>query len=178
MTVPASIGEPAALVLILEDGNTLMYPQVEVYASGSSTPLATVDLAHRAKGHYEGIWTPATVGSYTALFITYADAGHSVESMLYTREGEQLFVTRSHIDDIAAKLLRVLGLVHENAFIDNTTYDSNCMLLTARLRIFATKEEAQAATDGGSEPALEVYTVDATYEGPGRMKQYRMVKEA
>lgn len=177
MTVPASIGEPVTLLLVLEDGNTGMFPQAEIYDTGAVVPLDVIDLDHKAKGRYEATWTPSAVGSYSSLFITYADAGHIVESLVYTREGEQIFVTQSHIDDIAAKLIRVLGLVHENAFIDNTTYDSNCMLLTARLRIFATKAEAQAATDGGSEPALETYTIDADYEGPGRMRQYRMVKE-
>lgn len=177
MTVPASVGDPVTLLLVLEDGNVSMFPQAEVYVAGSAVPLSTVDLAHMAKGRYEAVWTPTVVGTYSVLFVTYADAGHVVESLVYTREGEQIFVTQSHIDDIAAKLIRVLGLVHENAFIDNTTYDSNCMLLTARLRIFTTKAEAQAATDGGAEPALETYTIDADYEGPGRMRQYRMVKD-
>lgn len=179
MTVPASIGDPVVLVLVLEDGNTTMFPQAEIYATGASTPLAVVDLVHRAKGRYEGTWTPADIGTYTALFITYVDAGHVVESMIYTREGELVAVTQSHIDDLAAKLIRVLGLVHENAFIDNTEWDINGQMLSARLRIFDSKAHAMAATDGGSETdgLIATYVIDSTYEALGRMRQYRMVRD-
>lgn len=177
MTIPATVGDAVTLVEAMPDGNTGVYPQAEVYAPGSAVPLVTIDLVHQSKGRYEGSWTPTSVGSYTALFIVYVDGARTVESIVYTREAEQIFVSANDVDDLASMLVRVLGLVHENVFIDNTTYDPNSMLLTARLRLFATKAEAQAATDGGSEPALQTYTVDATYEGPGRMRQYRMVKD-
>lgn len=177
MAIPATVGSTVTLVEAMPDGNTGVYPQAEIYSPGGTIPLAVVDLDHQAKGRYEGSWIPSAVGSYAALFIVYADAARTVESIMYTREAEQIFVTASDVDDLAAMLVRVLGLVHENVFIDNTTYDPNSMLLTARLRVFATKAEAQAATDGGSEPALVTYSVDATYEGPGRMRQYRMVKD-
>lgn len=177
MTIPATVGDPVLLVEAMPDGNTGVYPQAEVYLPSGIVPVAVVDLNHQVKGRYEGSWTPTSVGSYSALFIVYADAAHTVESIVYTREAEQVFVSASNVDDLAAMLVRVLGLVHENVFIDNTTYDPNSMLLTARLRLFATKADAEAATDGGSEPALATYTVDASYEGPGRMRQYRMVKD-
>lgn len=177
MTIPATVGDAVTLVEVLPDGNTGMYPQAEVYDPGGTVPLAVVNLDHQVKGRYEGNWIPSSVGSYTALFIVYADVARTVESILYTREAEQIFVTSSDVDDLASMLIRVLGLVHENVFIDNTTYDASSMLLTARLRVFATRAEAQAATDGGSELSRETYTVDAAYEGVGRMRQYRMVKE-
>ena len=177
MSIPATVGNTVTLVEVLPDGNEGVYPQAEVYEPGNASPLATVDLTHQAKGRYEGSWVPSTVGSYAVLFIIYADASHTVDNIMYSREAEQVFVTASGSDDLAAMLARILGLVHENAFIDNTTYDSAAMLLTARVRIFETKAEAQAATDGGAEPALATYTIDAEYEGPGKMKQYRMVKD-
>ena len=177
MTIPATVGDSVTLVEVLPDGNTGVYPQAEVYDPGGTVPIAVVNLVHQVKGRYEGSWIPSSVGSYTALFIVYADAARTVESIMYTREAEQIFVTSSDIDDLASMLIRVLGLVHENVFIDNTTYDANSMLLTARLRVFATKAEAQAATDGGSEVARETYSVDAAYEGAGKMRQYRMVKD-
>jgi hypothetical protein len=177
MTIPATVGDPVLLVEAMPDGNTGVYPQAEIYLPSGTVPVAVVDLNHQVKGRYEGSWIPSSAGAYSALFIVYADAAHTVESIVYTREAEQIFVSVADVDDLAAMLVRVLGLVHENVFIDNTTYDPNCMLLTARLRLFATKADAQAATDGGSEPAAQTYTVDASYEGPGRMRQYRMVKD-
>jgi hypothetical protein len=179
MTVPASIGDPVVLVIVLEDGNESMYPQAEVYAADGTSPIATVSLPHKVKGRYEATWTPLATGAYSVLFITYVDVGHSVESLLYTREAEQIFVTQSHIDDLAAKLARVLGLTHENAFIDNTAFDINGQMTAGRIRIFDSRANAQAATDGGSETAglIATYTIEATYEAIGRMRQYRMVRE-
>lgn len=177
MSIPATVGETVTLVEAMPDGSTTVFPQAEIYEPGGIVPIAVVDLDHQAKGRYEGSWVPSSVGAYSALFIVYVDAARTVESIVYTREAEQIFVSASDVDDLAAMLIRILGLVHENVFIDNTTYDPNSMLLTARIRLFATKAEAQAATYGGDEPAVATYSVDAAYEGPGRMRQYRMVKD-
>lgn len=179
MSIPASVGSTVVLALVLENGETGFYPQAEIYASGAGTPTATVDLTHLVKGRYEGTWVPATVGTYTAQFFTYVDAAHTVESVVYTREAEQVFVSENSADDLAAAITRVLGLVHENAFIDNTVFDAQSQLLTARLRIYDSKTNAQAATDGGAEATglVATYTIEADYEGVGKMRQYRMVKD-
>jgi hypothetical protein len=179
MSIPATVGNTVVFALVLENGETDFYPQAEVYASGDTVPTATVDLSHLVKGRYEGSWVPSAVGAYTAQFFTYVDPAHTVESVVYTREAEQVFVTENSADDVAAAITRVLGLVHENAFIDNTVFDASSQLITARLRIFDSKTNAQAATDGGVETAglVATYTIEADYEAAGRMKQYRMVKE-
>ncbi len=82
------------------------------------------------------------------------------------------------LDDIVQKILRVLGLTHENAFIDNTEFDDCDQLISSRLRIFESAVYAQAATDGGSETAglLATYQVTVDYDGPTKMRTYRMVK--
>ena len=179
MSIPATVDQSVTLAMVLENGATGLYPQAEIY-SGSSLE-DTIDLSDLGKGRYEGSWTPTVVGMYSALFNVYKDASHTVEltPLLYSREIEQIFVSQSSTDDLAASLARVLGLVHENAFIDNTVYDSSSMLLSGRVRIFDSKTNAQAATDGGNETTglLATYTIEAEYESPGRMRQYRMVKE-
>lgn len=179
MTIPAAVGEAVSLVSIIQDGNEALYPQVEIYATGGASPLTTINLTHRAKGRYEGVWTPSSVGAYTALFITYTDSGHTIESLVYMREAEQIFVSQNSLDDLATSIVRALGLLHENAFIDNTTFDTNSQLLTCRVRLFDSKANAQAATDGGSETTglVSTYSVEATYESKGKMRQYRMVRE-
>lgn len=179
MTIPATQGQPVVFSLILEQGEDYFFPQVEVYAAGSVSPEVTLDLVHRAKGRYEAEWIPSSVGSFTAQFFIYVDAAHLVETVLYSREAEQVFVTQSSTDDLAASLARVLGLVHENAFIDMTNFDAADQLLSARVRIFDSKSAVQAATDGGVESTglVATYSIEATYESAGRMRQYRMTKE-
>jgi hypothetical protein len=165
--------------MVLENGEGNFYPQAEVYASGAGTPTATVDLVHQAKGRYEGSWVPSTVGTYTAQFFVYADVGHTVESIVYSREAEQVFVSGSSVDALAVSITRLLGLVHENSFIDNTTFDESNQLLTARLRIYDGKANTQAATYGGAETTglVATYTIESEYEAVGKMRQYRMLKE-
>lgn len=162
--------------MVLEDGNSSMYPQAEIYAAGGTVPITTLDLLHKAKGRYEASWTPATVGVYSALFITYSDSGHLVESIVYSREIEQVFVSQENVDDLAAKIVRILGLVHENAFIDNTVHDSFGQLVAARVRLFDSKANVELATDGGSETTglIATYQIETTYENECRMGTYRV----
>ena len=98
MSVPAKVGEALPLVMILEDGNELQYPQAEIYAPGGTTPVATIDLPHQVKGRYEGNWTPTSVGPFAAHFFVYADAGHSIENIVYVRAVEQIFVSQCDVD--------------------------------------------------------------------------------
>ena len=177
--ITAKKGEAVYLVMNLAEGDEGLYPQAEIYEAGTSTKVTTVSLTHRAKGVYDGTWTPAATGYFTALFITYIDAGHTVEYIVYGRATEQISVITSKTDDLAALLSRALGLLHENAYIDNTVY-SGGNLTSARVRTFSSKAAAEAATDGGSETSglIATYTITSDVEAAGAMKTYRMVKNA
>lgn len=176
MALPATVGTPVPIAMILEDGNSSQYPQSEIYAQGSAVPLTTIDLLHKARGRYEANWTPSSVGTYSAVFLVYADAGHSIENIVYSREIEQIFVSQTGIDDLAAQVVRILGLVHENAFIDNTVHDALGSLVAARIRIFSSKDNVELATDGGSETTglIATYEIETTYEADCRMGTYRV----
>lgn len=176
MALPVTVGSAVPVVMILEDGSEVQYPQAEIYAGGGTTPLATLDLVHKAKGRYESEWTPSSAGVYTAHFIVYTDAAHTVESIVYTREAEQMVVTLNDSDDLALMLVRVLGLIHENVFIDNTAHDANGQLLSARVRLFASKADLDFATDGGNETAglVAVYEMSTAYESRGVMGTFKM----
>lgn len=166
--------------MILEDGNEDQHPQAEIYAPGGTVAEATVDLTHQVKGRYEGSWTPTTVGAFAAQFFVYSDAGHAVENITYVRAIEQIFVTQSDIDDLAAAVIRLLGLNHENAFIDNTDFDIYNQLVTCRIRIYDSKTNAEAAADGDnySTGLIATYTMEAEHEGAGKLKTYRYVKSS
>lgn len=172
MSIPATVNNAVTLAMVLENGATGLFPQAEIY--DGNTLEDTIDLVDLGKGRYEGSWTPTAVGIYSALFSVYSDAGHTVEltPLIYSREIEQIFVTQSGVDDLAAQIVRLLGLNLENTRIDKCTYDSNQMLLTARLRVFDSKANALASTDGGVGEAgtIAEYNIDSTHFGPNRLK--------
>jgi len=178
MSVPAKVGEAVPIAMILDDGNELQYPQAEIYEPGAVVPTATLDLLHKVRGRYEESWTPSAVGAYSAVFIVYSDAAHTVENIVYERSIEQIFVTESDIDDLAAAVVRLLGLNHENAFIDNTDFDIMNQLISCRIRIFDSKTNAEAAQDGDnySTGLIATYTMEAEHEGAGKLKSYRYVR--
>jgi len=178
MSVPAKVGVAVPLVMVLTDGNELQYPQAEIYAPGGTVPLSTIDIDHKVRGRYEGSWTPSAVGAFSAHFFVYADAPHSVENIVYERAVEQIFVTQSDVDDLAEAVIRLLGLNHENAFIDNTNFDVTNQLLSCRVRLFDSKANAEIAQDGDSYAVglIATYTMEAVHEGVGKLKTYRYVK--
>lgn len=177
--IPVTLGEAARLSLVLENGATDQYPRVNLYESGDPIPIATLDLDHLSEGLYEVSYTMSSLGIFNAVYTVYEDAARTTINDNYSKELDQLLVqpeSTNTIDDLAEYILRVLGLVRENAFIDNTVYDDCDQLVSARFRIFDTASEANAATDGGSEAAKETYQITSDYESPGRMKTYRMVR--
>ena len=178
MSVPAKVGEFVSLVMILEDGIENQYPQAEIYAPGDIVPIVTIDLSHIVKGRYEGSWTPSTVGTYSAHFFVYSDITHTIENIVYVRAIEQIFVTNSDVDDLAAAVVRLLGLNHENAFIDNTSFDAMSQLIGCRIRLYDSKVNAEAAQDGDNYTTglIATYTMEAEHEGAGKLKTYRYVK--
>lgn len=75
------------LTLNLEDGATDQYPRAFIFTGGSL--VTSVDLGHVSLGRYVGTWVPGGAAHYDVLFITYTDALHTFESVIYTREMER-----------------------------------------------------------------------------------------
>jgi len=78
--------------------------------------------------------------------------------------------------DMVAKMLRVLGLNHENAFIDNMVLDADNQLTSARIRIYDSKANADAATDGDNYTTglIASYTMESSYTAVGKPDTYRV----
>jgi len=64
---------------------------------------------------------------------------------------------------------RVLGLLDENSYLDNQTYDSNDQLLTARKRIYSNSSSVGTAND-----VIGTYNITATWSG-AKITSYKMV---
>jgi len=178
MAVSGKVGVPFPLTMILEDGNEVQFPQANVFVEGATAPTATIDLPHKTLGYYQAPWTPLAVGVYTIVFVTYSDAGHTVESLTYTRAVEQLLVSNNEVDDLMDIVVRILGLVHENVYIDNTIFDAYGQLVASRVRVFDSSANMDAATDGGSETTglVATYEMSTDYEAECRMGTYKMRK--
>jgi len=179
MSIPATVNKAVKLAMVLENGTTGLYPQAEIY--DGATLEDTVDLVDLGKGRYEGSWTPTAIGTFSALFNVYSDPAHTVEltPLVYTREIEQIFVMQSNVDDLAAQIIRLLGLNLENTRIDRCVYDSAKMLESARLRVFDSKANTLASTEGGvGEPGtIAEYTLGALHYGPNQLRTNVMVKD-
>jgi hypothetical protein len=129
------------------------------------------------EGSYEADWTPGAVGEYNVIYTIYSDAPHTTLAD-YSKELDQISVRVDTLEEIKAYVIRILGLTHENVFIDNTVYVDCGQLVSSRVRIFDSKAHADLATDGGSETLglIATYIVTTTYEGPTYMATYKMVK--
>lgn len=178
MSVSTIVGNIVPLAMVLADGNELQYPQANVYPEGASTPSATLNLVHKDLGRYEATYIPTIAGIESVVYVTYSDAGHTVESAEYDRAVEQLVIAASGLDQISEMVTRILGLVHENVFIDNTVHDAMSNLVSARIRVFDSKINVEAATDGGGEIAglVAAYDVETVYEADCKMGSYRVKK--
>jgi len=181
--IPVTLGETARLALVLENGDAAQFPQAKVYQPTVASPIATLNLSHTAEGLYESSYVPLAVGVLNIVYTVFSDAPRTVLNTNFSKELDQILTQAasnipSLINDLIDKIIRLLGLTHENAVIDNTTYDDCCQMTASRLRIFDSAANASAATDGGSETVglIATYLVTAEYEGPSKMKLYRMVK--
>jgi len=68
-------------------------------------------------------------------------------------------------------LKRILGLVHENIFIDNPSYDGDGNMTSARLRIYS-----NPASVGTGSDVIGTYQITAPSTAPGEFTSWRQVR--
>lgn len=74
-------------------------------------------------------------------------------------------------DEISDDLKRVLGLVHENIFIDLPSYDDDSNLISARLRIYS-----NPLSVGTNNNILATYIIESDSSGPGKFTNWKQVR--
>jgi hypothetical protein len=74
---------------------------------------------------------------------------------------------------LSVDLSRVLGLLHQNAILDNQTYDGQNQLTSARLRVFDSAANVPT-TPGGSETVglLHEYSIESEWAGIGAATKF------
>jgi len=153
------------LGLTLAEGEVNQYPQIKIYDEADNLD-ATVNLVHIADAYYNGTWTPNTSEYHYANAIIYTDGAHTVESTVYGRRGSII-----KIDEVETDVERVLGLSHENIYIDNTSYDAYGNLSSARLRIYSVVGSVGTGSD-----VVATYTITCNGSAPGRFTNWKQVK--
>jgi len=77
----------------------------------------------------------------------------------------------TNTDELETEVARILGLSHENVYIDTTVYDANDNLTSARLRIYSV-----AGSVGTGSDVLATYTLTAVGSGAGKFTTWKQVK--
>lgn len=177
-----------------------------IYAPGSTVPTAEevadavwdeATAGHVAPGSAgAALVAPPSAGTVADAVWDEAAGDHSVPGST----GEALVVTAPTAGDVAdavwdepaaghvaagslgalmQALARLPGLAHENAVMDQTVYDADKQLLSARWRTYDTKAHADAARAGGpgTDGLIAVYTINSSWLEKGKMADYIMTLE-
>ena len=75
------------------------------------------------------------------------------------------------VNEINNDLKRVLGLMHENIFIDQTVYDEHGNMSSARVRIYSNSSSVGSAND-----VIGTYTITSSSSETGKFDQWKQVK--
>lgn len=127
---------------------------------GSSIIVTITELG---QGNYRAKFTPNMVGIWYLIIKhdTYFAAGKADTIQIFAND----------FDSITSLINRVLGLVQENFYIDQTLYDSNNNLIQSRIRTYTTNIDVGTETN-----VQDTYYMTATYNTEGEMTNYKVIK--
>jgi len=152
----------------LKSGETTFTTRLWKDAVASAVSVTVTEIG--TSGVYEVSFTPDDVGVWNVQVL----ADYNKETW-----GNEYVASTSDTQGMVEKLNRLLGLSHENIFIDNTSYDADLQLVSARVRLFDSKVNCDAATDGGSETTglIATYQLTTTWEGLNQFGVYKQTRE-
>ncbi len=119
-----------------------------------------VDFKELGYGHYRASFIPNQIGSW--MLVVY----HPTEFPWGKSNIIQVF--GNDFDSIASMLQRVLGLVQENFYVDQTIYDDNNNLTSSRVRTYSNSSSVGTTTN-----ILGTYLMTAVYD-ENKMTSYKM----
>jgi hypothetical protein len=160
----ATLSESVPLQIFVPDGRTDLYARVRV-VNAIGGIIATLFPAHLTNGLYSADWTPSIEGYFSAIYELFLDAGLTMVAE-YERDAEMIEVSSDKTN-----LLRLLGLAHENAVLDQQVYGSNGRLQSARLRAYDSAANAQAA---GASGLRFTWQISATYTMTNQSETFKI----
>jgi hypothetical protein len=151
-----------------KSGETLFTPRIWLDGSPQAVPVSISEIG--VSGEYKVEFTPNANGFWRVTVL-----------IDYNKDiwGGEYEASTGSVEDLYNMVRRLLGLSHENIFIDETLYDGDTQLISARVRLFDTKANCDAATDGGSETTglIATYTLTSSWEGINEFKVFKQVIE-
>jgi hypothetical protein len=165
MLLRATLNEPVPLQALANDGRTDLFVRVTVLNPALAVE-ATLYPVHVTKGLYSVNWTPTAEGYYSAIYEFFLDSAYSVVAYDYPQNGETV-----EVNSDKTNIMRLLALNHENAVLDNQTYDGARRLLSARLRGYNSQANALAA---GTTGLLFEWYISAGYDSQSRANLFRI----
>lgn len=161
----ATLNEAVPLQVLAADGRTDLFARATVYMNGAVVTALT--LPHIASGLYGTTYTPSVEGYISVIYELFFDSGFTAAAN-YDLESETIEVSSEKTN-----IMRILGLLHENAVFDQQIYDSGGNLTSGRVRSYDTKSHALSA---GLPGLLFTWAVTASYTG-GKLDQFRITRE-
>lgn len=124
-----------------------------------------------------GVYSIGTSGGCYGANITFDDDWHG--SILWdTGDDKKAWAsedfngnTFKFITDINTDVEKILGLVHENIYMDNPSYDINDNLTSLRVRIYS-----KAASVGTVNDVISTYTITSVGDGAGKFQSWKQVE--
>jgi len=138
-----------------------IYSPADTEVSSSINPT----IIELGNGHYRLKFIPNEIGMwYVNIYqSTYFPWGKSGSLQVFGND----------FDTITTLLERILGMVQENFFIDNTTYNAQHMLTESRIRLYTNSGSVGTAND-----ILATYDMTAEYDPTGiEMTSYKVIKQ-
>jgi len=165
MTLRATLNEAVPLQALANDGRADLFVRATIVNSAMGVE-ATLYPLHIMKGLYSVNWTPATEGFYSVIYEFFTDGAYSLVALDYPQAGENIEVCSDKTN-----IMRLLGLNHENAVLDNQVYDGARRLLSARLRAYNSKANALLA---GVTGLLFEWDIVAAYDLQSKATLFRI----
>lgn len=161
----ATLNEPVPLEVLAADGRTDLFAQATLYRNGIL--LTTLTPTHIAQGVYRATYTASVEGYISVIYQLFSDAGFTVPAG-YDLESETVEVCSDKTN-----IMRILGLLHDNAVFDQQVYDGGGNLTGGRLRIYDSKVNMLLA---GLTGLLFTYAIVASYTN-GLLTRYHISRE-
>lgn len=181
-----------AIVTGLVNGNFTKYlynpSDADVWGAQGGT------ITELGNGAYKVTFTPNAEGTWTLVIThaTYFPAGKVANYQCFTDPfASSTEIVDALLDEVVnsgahftansvGETLTILrGLIQQNFMLDTTVYNADNLLTSGRIRIFTTKAEVDAATDGGvGQGEIAIFTVTAVAEGgdASLLKSYKVVR--
>ena len=164
------VGQPVVRGFSVTDSNNNLVPGLsasdfyeDLFNPSGNEVSGAVTYTELGSGHYEATFTPTVSGNWflAVYHKTYFPWGKTGITRIYA----------SDFDTLTDEHKRILGLIHENMYMDQTVFDSDCNLVSARIRLYDIP--ANVGTAAG---VIGTYTITVNASGPGQFTTWKQVR--